>query len=1452
MTQLLRVFISSPSDVEVERQIALQVIKRIGQKYQNTFELKAVLWEREPLLASGHFQDALDPATADIMVCILWSRLGSPLPERFTTPDGRIGVTGTEWEFEHALTAINENGAPDLMVYRKTSELTANINDPEKTLQIIDQKKQLDDFFDRQFHNQDKDHTFKRAFFPFETSDKFEQQLEIHLTELLEKRLESKQGNNKNQQKAVTWHQGSPFRGLEIFDQEHQAIFFGRTHAIGQVMAQFKEQVSNKHPFLMLLGMSGSGKSSLLNAGLLPLIQTPRVVEYNTGHIRLVKLRPSLCEHQQGPLLGLCHQLIHNFPELVSQGYDAETLEEQILHSPKTLSNTFKQLTATLQKQATLHEDVTAKIQLTIDQFEELFTNKTFTAEQRESFCMGIKTLLDTGYIWCVCTMRSDFNGAAEGTTLIELMRGKGQYTLQPPQSHEIEQIINQPAKAAGLSYEINKQGQSLENELREATVKQVGALPLLEFCLKELFIQRNIETQQLSYSAYERIGKLEGAISQRAEQEIEQLQSQVDIKQALPNVFHALISINPDNEETATSRYMPANQFSIDSDENTIIQILVNARLLVTNEDNNQPTIRIAHEALITHWQRVKDWLIKDIEFLKWHARTERDVNLWKQYNEISSRLLPKGKLLADAEGFLGSRGQDIQRDIKGYIGKSSQREKKYKQIFWTVIVSIFLILSGVTCWAFYERDASLSALLKANHNLGLFWAEKSINSDKELNQERAFVTAVLALSRMKLESNFDIKVAANKIANKALTKIYAKKISSVNEFNSEIEDISFSFNNRKLAIVDGSYLRIFDVASGKQEVLFDTKTELSRVSFSADGESLILGSKDGSVRLWKAIGKALVNLGAKHTGGVSRIFFSTDKKLVIAIGSYIAESYIRVWSVETGALKKDLKIKNHINSIAVSPNGEILAILKGTSIALTSIDSGSVLTELKVKGKYTGIKFSLDGDFLIIKQGSLLKILNISSDNLETIVVIDDVNEYALSPNNILAISKRGDSKIQLWDTVKAKIIAVLEGGEGAAEKLLFSTDGKTLASIDEGKSAFLWNITTKVKRWNEDQLFNIERKIDLRTNILNGHLFDIRTGKEFKKLSGSYVIKHSFSSDGKTLVVLGLEYLYIYNIDNNYIITEKVREKVNGRSSAISLSPDGQFLALSGSGYIRIRDIFSNKEKAVPHEHLGEVTALIFFSNGTKLVSASDELIKIWDVASGELDNSILIDSSTILSVAVSSHGKFIATGGSDATVRIYDVISGRELSVLKGHSGNVKHIKFLPNAVLISKAREEILWDVSSNKAQAVFSNGSSYGLDAMFFGLNGLPYVDEGALISKFGGSVKRKKSINIQDDWSGGSSGLNIQFNGNSGETYWSKYHPFHWLPKAEQGDGNSMIELGNLYLRDDEISKAKHWFNQALALPEFKEVAMERLSITKRIVEYAEANKQHEDKSIH
>src|SRR5215467_12677876 len=133
----LRIFFSSPSDVSIERRRAALVVEKLAKEYARVFQITPVLWESEPMLASGHFQDAIiPPSETDIVVLILWSRLGTPLPERterheYRGIDGRVPVTGTEWEFENALQASREGGAPEILTFRNTSLASIDPRDPE-------------------------------------------------------------------------------------------------------------------------------------------------------------------------------------------------------------------------------------------------------------------------------------------------------------------------------------------------------------------------------------------------------------------------------------------------------------------------------------------------------------------------------------------------------------------------------------------------------------------------------------------------------------------------------------------------------------------------------------------------------------------------------------------------------------------------------------------------------------------------------------------------------------------------------------------------------------------------------------------------------------------------------------------------------------------------------------------------------------------------------------------------------------------------------------------------------------------------------------------------------------------------------------------------------------------------------------------------------------------------
>ena len=233
MPKQLRIFFSSPTDVTPERRRGALVVEKLAKEFGRYFEIVPTLWEFEPMLASGHFQDAIfPPSDTDIVVLILWSRLGTQLPERtdlrqYRGIDGRVPVTGTEWEFEDALQAHNAKGLPDLLAYRKTAKSRAEFATEAEAVELGRQFKMLNAFWERYFVNQGE---FLAAYSQFDDLDSFEQRLDLDLRRLIERRIASLH-KEAGKPLAATWLRGSPFRGLETFQFEHAQIFFGRSDA---------------------------------------------------------------------------------------------------------------------------------------------------------------------------------------------------------------------------------------------------------------------------------------------------------------------------------------------------------------------------------------------------------------------------------------------------------------------------------------------------------------------------------------------------------------------------------------------------------------------------------------------------------------------------------------------------------------------------------------------------------------------------------------------------------------------------------------------------------------------------------------------------------------------------------------------------------------------------------------------------------------------------------------------------------------------------------------------------------------------------------------------------------------------------------------------------------------------------------------------------------------------
>ena len=705
----LDIFISSPGDVIEERALANRAIERLQSEYAGRIVLQPVLWEHEPLLATANFQEQIvQPSDTEVFIAILWSRLGTRLPKGYERPDGTRYESGTEYEFEEAIEGFRKNGKPEMLVYRKTAPPSVRLDDEEELLARLKQKKKLDVFVDKWFHDKTEG-TLVAAFHAFESPSDFENILEMHLRKLVERQLPKSVASVA--EAPAVWKKGSPFRGLHAFDYEHAPVFFGRTKAVSDVLQALREQADDDRPFVLILGMSGGGKSSVVRAGVLPMLTRPGVIE-GVGLWRRAVFRPA---DVPGDLFtGLATALLgeHALPSLDTDGSGPGELAQVLQDSPQAAVSLIKTALAG----ETAKGDKPARLALVIDQMEEMFTQEDIRSKHRKAFVDVLDALARSGYIWIMCTLRSDFYPRlADLPKLGALKEGAGQYDLMPPNASEIGQMIRLPTRAAALRFEEDAaSNERLDDMLRDAAAEHPEVLPLLQFTLEELY-QRRTSEGMLTLEAYRDLGGVEGSLAQRAETVFKDLPD--DVEEALPKVLRELVSIEQDGHETiGRKRAAWADVTTGKSAE--LVETFIENRLFVTELDSDgNAVVMVAHEALLWHWPRVNEWVDQNRENLRIRSRINAAAERWAVNNWTADLLLPAGKPLVEAESLL-EQDFELHEIEANFVNASISKAKRYQQLRVGVVATL-AILGLVAAWSSFvatqQRDLADQSRVQA-----------------------------------------------------------------------------------------------------------------------------------------------------------------------------------------------------------------------------------------------------------------------------------------------------------------------------------------------------------------------------------------------------------------------------------------------------------------------------------------------------------------------------------------------------------------------------------------------------------------------------------------------------------------------------------------------------------------------------------------------------------------
>ena len=737
MPQRLRVFISSPGDVEKERLRAGLIIDKMAQEFSRFFSIEGYLWEHEPMLSSAHFQDAIEPPSSfDVVVLIVWSRLGTPLPEHTTMReyrgiDGRAPVTGTEWEYEDALRSAQAKGVPDLMVFRNISNAPIDTRNPEARAAAVAQMSALDTFWKLHFTDRG---TFRYAYDEYDTLEKFAARFEETLRKVIERRIETGTFAADAVAETKIWP-GDPFRGLDSYEFDDAPIFFGREAQITKATEQLAANAAAGTAFLLVSGASGSGKSSLVKAAVVPRLMKPQRI---TGAAFLRRAVFRAGAGGADPFLGLAQALTRadkedmGLPELIEPGQDASALAAHLRGAAGSpgyaFGNALGRLTRAGRAAGKLLAYEEAKLILVVDQLEELFTAAGIDAETRGLFIDLLGGLARSGHVWVIATMRADFwHRASEIPALLALAAGEGRIDLAAPSPAEQAEIIRKPAMAAGLTFELHPETRiGLDAVLAQDAAAAPGVLPLLSFTLNELYQDaKRRNSSVLTHASYEALDGLRGAIAKRAEETVNALPA--DAQAALPAVLRRLVTVTAAEDRVLTSRAAPLESFLPGTPARRVIDALIAARLLVADERAAVPTVRLAHEALIERWQRARDQFAAERRDLESRRIVEEQYKRWREAEHGRQRLLLHNPDLASAVDLARRWGDELSAGERDYIRRSRNRAR----LAQTLTAAAAVIFALVAVAAVFEGWRAQQEQREAETNYRLALAQAAGSAD-------------------------------------------------------------------------------------------------------------------------------------------------------------------------------------------------------------------------------------------------------------------------------------------------------------------------------------------------------------------------------------------------------------------------------------------------------------------------------------------------------------------------------------------------------------------------------------------------------------------------------------------------------------------------------------------------------------------------------------------------
>ncbi len=1136
-----------------------------------------------------------------------------------------------------------------------------------------------------------------------------------------------------------------PYHGLSAFQEEDADFFFGREKFITSLV----EAVKSK-PLVPVVGASGSGKSSVVFAGLIPRLRASENVE-------IVSFRPG-----KNPFDALAVALSKYWKSLV-QG-QTETSAERASRL------------AELEFEVNLRHDETVlcyfianivkssgycHLVLVADQFEELYT--LAPEDERYSFLKALLLAVrNAPALTLVLTLRADFLGIVlDDQSMGKALQQYPPLLLAPMDGEELQDAIEKPALKMKVELE-----EGLTSRFINDVRNHPGRLPMLEFALTQLWSkQRN---WYLTHQAYEEIGGLEKALAKHAD-EVLKLLSKAE-KQQAERVFIQLVCPGEGTEDTRRI----ATRNEVGKENWDLVKRLADARLVVTGWDETEKieTVEIVHEALIREWGTLREWITTNREFRIWQERFKQDVRDWENSNQNPEALL-QGTRLAVAEYWYKQREDELTPRDRDFITASITRRKQEQQkqklrrqltIFGLTGGSLVaLMLAGAAWWQWQNAHLGEIKAISVSSEALLTSAQDFEALIESLKASRKLKETPTYLAFRRLQEKADIQKQVDILLQEALYKVTERN--RLENHKGEVTDVSFSPDGKMIATASAdNTVKLWSLDGKESKILKGHQALVRSVRFSPTGNRIATASWDGTVKLWTREGKLITTLkeNKKKLDSVYGLSFSPDEKTIATAdaggnvklwtlegkliktfkghdqpilnlsfspdGNTLAtasqDKTVKLWSRDGKLLRTLIGHRDWVWSVSFSPNGQKIATAsRDETVKLWSIEGKAIRTLNAHKNSVTSVSFSSDGKQIATAGAdNTVKIWSESGEKLQTLMSghKDWIWSVSFSPDGEMIATASKDGTAKLWQ-LKGKKHQINSAHNGAIYNVCFSPNGKEFATASKDKTVKLWKRSGEViKTLQLDNAkfthvnFSPDGQIIATATTEGTVILWNSKGEKIKDFKGhdkKWVWQVSFSPDGKTFATAGFDGIVkLWSLDGKLLKAieahTKDKDKDGEGVNSVSFSPDGKIIATAG--WDKTAKLWTREGKLIKtlEGHHDGVHSASFSPDGKMIATASeDKTVRLW-TSEGKLIRTIKGHDAGVFRVRFSPDGKTIATASEDKTVKLWS-LDGKELKTYKGHDDSVWSLNFSPDGHTLASADnfgKLIMWNLGLESNQ----------------------------------------------------------------------------------------------------------------------------------------------------